>query len=332
MKVPEVPKTPAFAASLIDLSPVTDKVEEIRVEVEKFIIGQYEMVDLLLIGIFTGGHILLEGVPGVAKTLTARVISKTLSSDFSRIQFTPDLMPSDIIGTSIFNMKTSEFSFRKGPIFSNVVLIDEINRSPAKTQAALFEVMEEKQITYDGTTYPMEFPFIVIATQNPIEQEGTYRLPEAQLDRFLFKINLDYPTLEEEKKILDRYRNNLSSPDLSTIKKVLSAQAIRDIQATLEQIRIEDQLLKYIAEITHETRNHGKLYLGASPRASLSMMKASKALAAMRSRDFVVPDDVQYVAFHVLNHRIILTPEAEMEGMTAQHIIQEIIQKIEVPR
>jgi len=329
---PPAPKVEAFKSSLIDLSPVTNKVEEIRDEVEKFIIGQYEMVDLLLIGIFTGGHILLEGVPGVAKTLTARVISKTLSSEFSRIQFTPDLMPSDIIGTSIFNMKTSEFSFRKGPIFTNVALIDEINRSPAKTQAALFEVMEEKQITYDGETYKMEFPFIVIATQNPVEQEGTYRLPEAQLDRFLFKINLNYPTLEEEKKILDRYRNQVASPDLESIKAVLSAKEIRDIQSTLEKIRIEEQLLSYIAQITHETRNHGKLYLGASPRASLSMMKAAKAIAAMRSRDFVVPDDIQYVAYHVLNHRIILTPEAEMEGMTPQHIIQEIIQKIEVPR
>ena len=222
--------------------------------------------------------------------------------------------------------------FKKGPIFTNIVLIDEINRSPAKTQAALFEVMEEKQITYDGTTYPMEFPFLVVATQNPVEQEGTYRLPEAQLDRFLFKVNLEYPTLEEENRILDRYRNSLSAPDISSIKPIISADDIKSILRLLEQIRIEDQLLKYIAEITLETRTHGKLYLGASPRASLSMMKASKALAAMRGRDFVIPDDVQYVAFHVLNHRIILTAEAEMEGMTAQNIIQEIVQKIEVPR
>ncbi len=334
---PEMPAQPspqsaAFKSSLIDLSPVTNKVEQIRGEVEKFIIGQYEMVDLLLVGIFTGGHILLEGVPGVAKTLTARVMSKTLSADFSRIQFTPDLMPSDIIGTSVYNMKSSEFSFKQGPIFTNIALIDEINRSPAKTQAALFEVMEERQITYDGTTYEMEFPFLVIATQNPVEQEGTYRLPEAQLDRFLFKINLDYPTLEEEKRILDRYRNNVQSPDLSGIKPVMSAKDIKDVQSTLEKIRMEDQLLKYIAEITYETRNHAKLYLGASPRASLAMLKASKAIAAMRGRDFVVPDDIQYVAYHVLNHRVILTPEAEMEGMTPQDIIQEIIQKIEVPR
>ena len=321
-----------FKSSLIDLSPVTIKVEQIRSEMERFIIGQHEMIDLLLIGVFTGGHILLEGVPGVAKTLSARVMAKTISSEFSRIQFTPDMMPSDIIGTSVFNMKTSDFKFKKGPIFTNIVLIDEINRSPAKTQAALFEVMEEKQITYDGTTYPMEFPFLVVATQNPVEQEGTYRLPEAQLDRFLFKVNLEYPTLEEENRILDRYRNSLSAPDISSIKPIISADDIKSILRLLEQIRIEDQLLKYIAEITLETRTHGKLYLGASPRASLSMMKASKALAAMRGRDFVIPDDVQYVAFHVLNHRIILTAEAEMEGMTAQNIIQEIVQKIEVPR
>ena len=330
--LPQEKKEETFTSSLIDLTPVTKKVEEVRGEVERFIIGQHEMIDLLLIGVFTGGHVLLEGVPGVAKTLSARVLSKTISSEFSRIQFTPDLMPSDIIGTSVFNMKTSDFFFKKGPIFTNIALIDEINRSPAKTQAALFEVMEEKQITYDGNRYEMEFPFLVVATQNPVEQEGTYRLPEAQLDRFLFKINLDYPSLEEEKQILDRYRNNVSSPDLSSVKAIMSADDIRSIREILKEIRIEDQLLKYIAEITYETRTHGKLYLGASPRASLSMMKASKALAAMRGRDFVVPDDVQYVAYHVLNHRIILTPEAEMEGMTPEHIIEEIVQKIEVPR
>lgn len=329
---PVMSSTDTFRTSLIDLTPVTSKVDAIRKEVEKFVIGQHEMVDLLLVGIFTGGHILLEGVPGVAKTLTAKVISKTLSAEFSRIQFTPDLMPSDIIGTSIFNMKSSEFTFKKGPIFTNIALIDEINRAPAKTQAALFEVMEEKQITYDGTTYPMDFPFLVIATQNPVEQEGTYRLPEAQLDRFLFKVNLNYPTLDEEKQILERYKNNIAAPDFSTIRSVMTAADVRSIRETLKKIRLEDQLVQYIAEITHETRNHGKLYLGASPRASLSMLRASKAIAAMRGRDFVVPDDVQYVAYHVLNHRIILTPEAEMEGLTASDIVQEIIQKIEVPR
>lgn len=326
---PVLPTT--FGAPRIDLSLLNSKVTAARSEIGNYLIGQHEMVDLLLIGVFCGGHVLLEGVPGIAKTLTAKVLSKTLSVDFSRIQFTPDLMPSDIIGTSVYNLKSGEFTFKKGPVFTNIVLIDEINRAPAKTQAALFEVMEERQITYDGVQYKLDFPFLVIATQNPIEQEGTYRLPEAQLDRFLFKVNLHYPTLEEEKEILIRFRNNHTA-DLDQVKSLFSKKELQDIQKTIEMVKLEDGLVKYIAEITHETRSHGKLYLGGSPRASLSMMKASKAIAAMRGRDFVVPDDVQYVAFHVLNHRIILTPEAEMEGMDASVIIQEIIQKVEVPR
>jgi len=240
-------------------------------------------------------------------------------------------MPSDVIGTSIYNMKSSEFVFRKGPIFTNVSLIDEINRAPAKTQAALFEVMEERQITYDGVRYKLDYPFLVIATQNPIEQEGTYRLPEAQLDRFLFKVNLHYPTLDEEKQILTRFRSD-TQIDFDQIQSIFTVEDLKSIRDSVNKVRVEDALVKYIAEITNETRTHGKLYLGASPRASLSMMKASKAIAAMRGRDFVIPDDVQYVAYHVLNHRIILTPEAEMEGMDASVVIQEILQKVEVPR
>lgn len=344
---PEMPKVPefnttygsnippvesgSFGAPRIDLSLLNNKVSKARTEIGKYLIGQYEMVDLLLIGVFCGGHVLLEGVPGIAKTLTAKVLAKTLSVHFSRIQFTPDLMPSDVIGTSIYNMKTSEFTFKKGPIFTNISLIDEINRAPAKTQAALFEVMEERQITYDGTTYKLDFPFLVIATQNPIEQEGTYRLPEAQLDRFLFKVNLEYPTLEEEKEILVRFRGN-SRVDFDKIESIFSVEDLKKINETVDLVRVDDSLVKYIAEITNETRSHAKLYLGGSPRASLSMMKASKAIAAMRGRDFVIPDDVQYVAYHVLNHRIILTPEAEMEGMDASIVIQEILQKVEVPR
>jgi len=321
----------SFSASRIDLSLINTKITEARKEISNYLIGQHEMVDLLLIGLFSGGHILLEGVPGIAKTLTAKVLSKTLSVDFSRIQFTPDMMPSDIIGTSIFNMKTSEFSFKKGPIFTNIVLIDEINRAPAKTQAALFEVMEERQITYDGVTHKLDFPFLVIATQNPIEQEGTYRLPEAQLDRFLFKINLQYPTLEEEAAILTRFKSGVAI-DFEKINNIFSKTDLKSIQETISQVRIEDSIIKYIAEVTNSTRNHGKLYLGASPRASLSMLKAAKTMAAMRGRDFVIPDDVQFVAFHVLNHRIILTPEAEMEGMTETDLVQEIIKSVEVPR
>ncbi|MFZ5552920.1 MAG: AAA family ATPase [Bacteroidota bacterium] len=311
---------------------ITSAIDKARGEVKKYVIGQEEMVDLLMIGILSGGHILLEGVPGIAKTLTAKVMAKTLAVKFARIQFTPDMMPSDIIGTSVYNQKDGAFMFKRGPVFANIVLIDEINRAPAKTQAALFEVMEERQITYDGTTYPMEFPFLVIATQNPIEQEGTYRLPEAQLDRFLFRVKLHYPKLIEEQMILMRYKEEIKSPDLNEIVAVFSAKELQEIQELIKKVKVEDQLMRYIAEITHQTREHGKLYLGASPRASLAMLKSAKTLAAIRGRDFIIPDDVQYVAYHVLNHRIILSPEAEMEGLKTEDVIKEIIQKIEVPR
>jgi MoxR-like ATPase len=311
---------------------VANKVNSVRNELGKYIIGQEEMVELLMIGVFSNGHVLLEGVPGVAKTLSAKVLAAALDIDFSRIQFTPDLMPSDVIGTSVFNMKDSEFSFRKGPVFSNIVLIDEINRAPAKTQAALFEVMEERQITYDGNTYPMSTPFLIVATQNPIEQEGTYNLPEAQLDRFLFKIKLGHPKLEQEIEILHRYKNNLKTPSLKEVKPIFTAAEIEKIQGLIENIVIEDNLLKYIALIIHKTRNHGKIYLGGSPRASLSILKSAKAIAAIRGRDFVTPDDIQFMAKHVLNHRLILTPEAEMEGLLTEDVILEIMQTIEVPR
>jgi len=274
----------------------------------------------------------LEGVPGIAKTLSAKVIAKTIDTKFSRIQFTPDLMPSDIIGTSIFNMKESEFHFKKGPIFSNVVLIDEINRAPAKTQSALFEVMEEKQISFDGVTYPMSKPFIVIATQNPIEQEGTYRLPEAQLDRFLMKINLSYPSEGEELQILERFKNKFGRPDLDNINTILDANRIEEIQRTLDKIYIEKQMLEYITQIVQATRNHGKIYLGASPRASLALLNTAKVTAVIAGRDFLIPDDVQFVAPHVLNHRLILSPDAEMEGLTSFMVIDDIIKSVEVPR
>ncbi|MBN4072530.1 MoxR family ATPase [Crocinitomix catalasitica] len=327
-----VPEASQLFSSGLDLGFINEKVNYTRQEIGNFVIGQHDMVDLLMVSIFSNGHVLLEGVPGIAKTLTAKVLAKTLSVDFNRIQFTPDLMPSDVIGTTVYNLNDSSFSFKKGPIFSNIVLIDEINRAPAKTQAALFEVMEERQISYDSEVYMMSFPFLVLATQNPIEQEGTYNLPEAQLDRFLFKIKIGYPTLAEEQQILDRYKNNIQAPTLDSIKGVFTADDLKKVQDLVEQVKIEDQILKYIAEITNATRNHAKLYLGGSPRASLAMMKTSKALAAIRARDFVIPDDVQFVAPHVLNHRLILTPEAEMEGMTSEELIQEIVQGIEVPR
>ena len=331
-EIPSAPSPDFKFESSLELQFVKDKVNAARTEAKAYIIGQEEMIDLLLIGIFTNGHILLEGVPGIAKTLSAKVLAKCLDTNFSRIQFTPDLMPSDILGTSVFNLKSSEFTFKKGPIFSNIVLIDEVNRSPAKTQAALFEVMEERQITFDGEKHEMEYPFLIIATQNPIEQEGTYSLPEAQLDRFLFKIIMDYPNLNQEEQILARYKNTTLSPNLDAINKVFTKADLKKIQKLVAEVKIEDQLLSYIAKITYGTRNHAKLYLGASPRASLSIAKAAKAMAAMRGRDFIVPDDIQEIAHHVLNHRIILTPEAEMEGLTTKTVIEEIIHKIEVPR
>lgn len=315
-----------------DVSKVTQSVMNVKNEMAKYVIGQEEMIDLLLIGIISGGHVLLEGVPGIAKTLTAKVMAKTLSTGFARIQFTPDLMPSDIIGTSVYNQQLGKFSFNKGPIFSNIVLIDEINRSPAKTQAALFEVMEERQITYDGITYPMEFPFLVMATQNPIEQEGTYRLPEAQLDRFLFRIKMKYPSMTEEQQIMLRYRDDFKSPDLKDIRPVFGANDLRAMQELIVKVKVEMSIINYISRIVQDTREHGRLFLGASPRASLSILKSAKTYAAMRGRDFVIPDDVQFVAGHVLNHRIILNPEAEMEGLTPEDVIRDIIKKVEVPR
>jgi MoxR-like ATPase len=316
----------------IDLQKLNESVTRVKTELHKVVVGQHQMVDLLLAGLFTGGHVLLEGVPGIAKTLTAKMLARTLSVGFSRIQFTPDLMPTDVLGTSVFNMKTSDFTFNRGPIFSNIVLIDEINRSPAKTQAALFEVMEERQITVDGITYKMEYPFIVIATQNPIEQEGTYKLPEAQLDRFLFRVKMNYPSLDDERDILRKFRNDFSQSVTSEVQPVLTADEIRTCSSIIEQVTIKDDQLDYIAKIIYNTRNNGDLFLGASPRASLAILRSSKAIAAMSGRDFVTPDDIQYVAYPVLNHRIILTPEREMEGVEPEDIVKQIIQSIEVPR
>ncbi|MGK0362997.1 MAG: MoxR-like ATPase [Saprospiraceae bacterium] len=333
VSIPSIEETSAeWNRPRIDLTKVTLAVNMVKDELRKVIIGQEEFMDLLLTALFTSGHVLVEGVPGIAKTLTAKLMAQTLDVDFSRIQFTPDLMPSDVVGTTIFNMQTSEFTFNKGPVFSNVVLIDEINRAPAKTQSALFEVMEEYQVTVDGNTYGLDQPFFVIATQNPIEQEGTYKLPEAQLDRFLFRINLDYPSLEEEKAILYRFRNDFRMDITSEVKPVFNAAEIKEVRETVEKIHIKDELLDYIAEIIHNTRNNADLYLGASPRASLAIMKSSKAIAALNGRDFVTPDDIQYVAYHVLNHRIILTPEREMEGVDAREVVADIVKKIEVPR
>ncbi|HEU5146930.1 MAG TPA: MoxR family ATPase [Chryseosolibacter sp.] len=315
-----------------EIELLNNRVMLVRREIAKAVVGQEGTVDLILAALFTGGHILLEGVPGIAKTLTAKLVAKSLSVSFSRIQFTPDLMPTDVTGTSVFNLKTSEFNFIKGPVFANLVLIDEINRAPAKTQSSLFEVMEEKQITVDGVTYPMDFPFLVIATQNPIEQEGTYRLPEAQLDRFLFRIKLKYPTLEQEAEILRKYKDDFSLKVLGEIEPVLSKQELSQCQELIEKVHIKDEIIQYIAKLVDSTRNSGDIALGASPRASLALLRASKAIAAINGRDFVTPDDVKFVADPVLNHRIILTAEREMEGAESEDVIREITENIEVPR
>lgn len=316
-------------ASVAKIQEIVDKV---RNEVQKVIIGQDDLIELVMIAAFAGGHILIEGVPGVAKTLASKLLAQTMNVGFSRIQFTPDMMPSDVTGTSIYNMKISDFTFNKGPIFSNMVLIDEINRAPAKTQASLFEVMEEKQVTVDGTTYKMTFPFMVVATQNPIEQEGTYKLPEAQLDRFLFRIQLNYPSLAEEEQILHRFRDDFTKRQMGEVKAVIGAAEIKQCQEIVEKIHIKDELLIYIAAIVYNTRNNGDLFLGASPRASLAILQTAKAAAAINGRDFVTPDDIQYAAYPVLNHRIILTPEREMEGMDVRDVIKDIIAKVPVPR
>lgn len=318
--------------SRLDMTELQQKVGAVKEEISRVIVGQHKMIDRLLVAILSNGHVLLEGVPGVAKTITAKLLSKTLSLDFSRIQFTPDLMPSDILGTSVFDLSKSAFNFKKGPIFSNFVLIDEINRAPAKTQAALFEVMEERQITIEGATHEMEAPFLVIATQNPIEQEGTYRLPEAQLDRFLFKITIDYPNLSEEIAILQRENALQNREKLENIKQVLSQADILKYQSLVKQIVIEPQLLEYIAKIVTNTRENAFLYLGASPRASIAILNAAKGFAALRGRDFVSPDDIKDATIPVLQHRVVVTPEREMEGLTSEQIVKQIIDTVEIPR
>lgn len=315
-----------------NLEEMNAQLDKVREEIHKLVIGQDSYIDLLIVALLSNGHALVEGVPGIAKTLTSKLLAKTTKLDYSRIQFTPDLMPTDVIGTNVFNMKSSEFTFKKGPIFSSFVLIDEINRAPAKTQSAMFEVMEELQVTVDGKTYLMTEPFFVLATQNPIEQEGTYKLPEAQMDRFLFRIMMEYPSEVEEIEMLDRFSGALNSRDVGEVKPVISGEEITKYRSWVNAVNIDAPLRTYIAQIVQLTRNHPDLYLGASPRASLAIMRTSKALAAIRGRDFVSPDDIQDVLFPVLNHRLTLTPEREMEGVTLRDVLKDIIEKTETPR
>lgn len=318
-------------ASLQEKSYAVQVLDRLKEACGSVIVGNQDVIEKMLICTVAGGHVLLEGVPGVAKTLLAKTLSETIDATFSRIQFTPDLMPADIIGTSVFNMKDSTFEFKAGPIFGNIILIDEINRAPAKTQSALFEVMEERQVSYDGTTYKFDFPFIVIATQNPIEQEGTYRLPEAQLDRFMMKIVLGYPSLEDEIVILDRFQGVMHR-ELSDTPAIITPEELEALQESAESIRCEPAMLKYIAEIVQQTREHSQLYIGASPRASLAILHCSKVAALFAGRAFVIPDDIQYVAADILNHRIILNADAEMSGTTTHQVVDQIIKQVEVPR
>lgn len=315
-----------------ELAVFSDSIRKVKEEIGKVLVGQEALIDLMIAAVLTRGHVLVEGVPGVAKTLASKLMAKCMEVDYSRIQFTPDLMPSDVLGTNVFIQKKGEFEHVPGPIFSQVVLIDEINRAPAKTQSALFEVMEERQVTMDGVRYPMEEPFFVMATQNPIEQEGTYRLPEAQLDRFLFKIEVGYPTEEEELNMLERFHPQRSNDRLEAIRPILMKEEVIELQNLVLGIEVTQAIQAYVVRIVQKTRNHHDIYLGASPRATLNLLQAAKAFAALRGRGFVTPDDVQKVAGPVLCHRILLMPEKEQEGGTESEVIDLLVKEVEVPR
>lgn len=316
----------------IDLALFSSKMEQVKAQIGAVIVGQEQAVDLVLTAILANGHVLLEGVPGVAKTLLARLVAKLVEADFSRVQFTPDLMPSDVLGTMVFNMKTNEFDFHRGPIFGHLILVDEINRAPAKTQSALFEVMEERQITMDGSTYKMDELYTIMATQNPVEQEGTYKLPEAQLDRFLMKITMDYPSLDEEVRLLERHHANSALLKLDEVRPVITRNELLSLRRLTDQVFVDRTLMRYIALIIQQTRTSKAVYLGASPRASVALLQASKAYALLQGRDFVTPEDIKFVAPYVLQHRLLLTAEAEMEGYSAVKITQRLIDKVEVPQ
>lgn len=316
----------------LDLTFFSAKIAELKKQIASVLVGQDQIVDLVLTAILGNGHVLIEGVPGVAKTLLARLVARLIDADFSRIQFTPDLMPSDVLGTTVFNMKTGDFDFHRGPAFADIVLVDEINRAPAKTQAALFEVMEERQASIDGVTYPMGELYTILATQNPVEQEGTYKLPEAQLDRFLMKIVMGYPSADEELEVLERHQSNASLVKLENVAPVLTKMELLYLRRLLGQVFVDRTLLQYIVQIVQQTRTAKAVYLGASPRASVSMLQASKAYALLQGRDFVTPDDIKFVAPSVLHHRLILTAEAEMEGYTPLKVTQRLIDQIEVPQ
>ncbi len=315
-----------------DVTRFAEKVRMLKEQIAQVVVGQEQTVDLVLTAILANGHVLIEGVPGVAKTLLARLVARLIDADFSRVQFTPDLMPSDVLGTTVFNMKSQEFDFHPGPVFADIVLVDEINRAPAKTQAALFEVMEERQVTIDGESHRMGEIYTILATQNPVEQEGTYKLPEAQTDRFMMKITMGYPSLDEEVEILARHHQHATLTRLDMIQPVITKEELLGMRQQIEQVFVEPSLLRYIATIVQQTRTSKAVFLGASPRASVAILHTSKAYALMQGRDFVTPEDIQTVAPSVLQHRLLLTAEAEMEGHTPLKIAQRLINKVEVPK
>ncbi len=317
--------------SRIDLSELSEKIHLLRERMARIIVGQKEVVDLLLTALLADGHVLIEGVPGVAKTLMAKMLAQLTEVQFTRLQFTPDLMPSDVLGTSVFLPSTGKFEFRRGPVFTNILLADEINRSPAKTQAALFEVMEERQVTNDGVEYKMEFPFMVVATQNPVEHEGTYRLPEAQLDRFMFKIQVSYPGREEEIEIL-KLHDEGRIEKWQEEKAVLSVSDLHFLREKVHEVIVDEKIKAFIVDIVRTTRNSGWLYLGASPRAAIALMNGAKVFAAIQGRDFVVPEDILYLAPAVLRHRVQLSAEKELEGIAIDQVIVQLMAKVEIPR
>jgi len=308
--------------------------ESIRAEIGKVVVGQLDAIEQITVALLCEGHALLEGVPGIAKTLIARTLALTVSADFKRVQFTPDLMPSDVIGTNVFNPATVGFDLRRGPVFTGIMLADEINRTPPKTQAALLEAMQERQVTIDGETYPLDAAFTVLATQNPIEYEGTYPLPEAQLDRFMFKIVVGYPAAENEMAVMRRWNEGFDSNRLSEagVNKVLDPGKLIELRGICRAVTFDEPMLDYVVKIVRRTRENRNLVLGASPRASIYLMLGAKALAATRGRDYATPDDVKTLAKPVLRHRLILRPEAQIEGLTADRIVDMILGEVEVPR
>ena len=308
--------------------------ESIKQEAQKIIVGQEEIFELVVVSLFSGGHVLLEGVPGTAKTLIAKTLAMIVSGQFSRVQFTPDLMPSDIIGTSVYDLTTNQFNLKHGPVFTNVLLADEINRSPAKTQSALLECMEERQVSIDGVRHELPIPFIVLATQNPIEYEGTYPLPEAQLDRFMFKLRVDYPGAELETQILMNYHQGFNATRLDEvgIESVIESDALTDCQMIIQSVTVEETVFSYIVGLAEASRRSNELILGGSPRASIALLLASKTYAAIQGRDYIIPDDVKYLAPHVYRHRILLKPEAEIEGLTPDDVIDRLLAEVEIPR